>query len=277
MGAGPIAGRPLAGAAALAGLLLLATAPPARAQVPRVVTAPADAGFLTNFNYHLALEAFSGDDPEFRWDADFGGDFDIVGTPTVRVNALFNYEAILGEEFQPFDPNQGNYVIEVVGGRRWGRTEAAVVFHHTSRHLGDRPKTFGVAWNLLGAQLTWTSVSERRTWQVQGRAAAAVMTDAVDYTGEFSANALYVRHSGGRADLVSRAAVLARTTDAGGSFLTAPRSTQVGARGEAGVRVLGRRAVLEIVAGVERRVDAAALFPRGKTWAVLAARIMTRD
>nr|MCU0255863.1 hypothetical protein [Vicinamibacterales bacterium] len=243
-------------ALALASLAVLP--PQAAAQVlPRVVEPPATTEFLSRFDYHLAIETLSGDDPQFQWDADFAAEFDIVGSPRARVTSLFHYEAILGEELQPFDPNQGNYAIEVLGARRWGGVEAAVVFHHTSRHLGDRAKDFGIAWNLLGAQVTWTSRGPQRTWLLQGRATTIVMADAVDYTGEFSAHGMYARDLHRRLAFVGRASGVARTVDAS----QWGRGTQAGGRLEAALRIHGGAADLEVHAGVERRIEAPIFLP----------------
>lgn len=244
----------------------------AAAQVPRLLVPAASTDFLSRFDYLLAIETLSGDDPQFQWDADFCGEFDIVGGPRGRVSALFNYEAILGEELQPFDPNQGNYAIELVGGGRWGRAEAAVVFHHTSRHLGDRAKTFGIAWNHLGAQVTWTEVGDRQAWQVQGRLVKTVMADGVDYVLDASGNVLYERDLRPRLAVVARASAIARTIE---ETPFHPAETQLGGRAEVALRVRGGAAHLEFHAGVERRVEAA-IFTRGtKTWALMGLRVMS--
>lgn len=242
------------------------------AQVPRLLAPPPQTAFLSRFDYHLAIEALSGRDPQFRWDADVGGEFDIVGGPRGRATTAFNYEAILGDEFQPFDPNQGNYAIELTGAGRRGRMEFAGVFHHTSRHRGDRPKWFGIAWNLLGAQVTWTDVRARRTWQVQARAARIVMKDAVDYTGEYSTNVLYAQPWRSRLALVGRASGVVRTIDA----RISDRGAQAGGRGELALRIRGAAADLEVHVGVERRIEASMPYPRPKTWALVGLRVLSR-
>lgn len=257
--------------AALAVAVALAPAV-AAAQVPRVVTPAPALSFLSRFDYHLAIETLSGDDPQFQWDADFGGEFDIVGWPRGRVTAAFNYEAILGEEFQPFDPNQGNYTIELLGGWRRGGFEAAGVFHHVSRHLGDRPKPFGVAWNLLGAQLTWTHEDEATTWQVQGRATPVVMKDAVDYAAEYGANVVYARALAPRVAVVGRGSAVTRTID---DRLSA-RGAQSGGRLEVALRIRGAAADLELHAGVERRIEPSIFRFRPTSWALMGLRVLSR-
>ena len=100
----------------------------------------------------MSLEHLGGDAEQFVWIADYGGDVDLLGYGAGRVNFLANYEAIVGEEFRRFDPNQGNYILDVSSSLRRGALELAVVFHHVSRHLSDRPKTFHIDWNMVGIQ-----------------------------------------------------------------------------------------------------------------------------
>jgi hypothetical protein len=253
--------------------LAVATATPAWAQVPRVVEPAARPGFLSRFDYHMAIETLSGDDPQFQWDADFGGEFDVYGAPRARFTTAFNYEMVLGEELQPFDPVQGNYAIELLGARRWGRLEGAVVFHHTSRHLSDRAKDFGIAWNLLGGQATWSAVTPDTTWQLQARGAAALTHDFVDYSGEFSAQALYRHALTSRIGVSGWASLVTRTIDGDVS----PRRPQTGGRLEAALRVRGDAAVLEIFAGWERRIEADAFIARPMSWALLGLRLTGPD
>ena len=83
------------------------------------------------------------------WDTHWGADFDLVDYVKGRVSFLVDYQAVLGNEFRPFDPNQGNYMLEFSGSRRLGRTELVGAFHHVSRHLSDRPKRQAIAMNVL--------------------------------------------------------------------------------------------------------------------------------
>jgi hypothetical protein len=255
-------------------LALVVQIAPASAQAPRIIR-PTDApGFLTAFNYHFSLEAIGSDDPQFSWVGHFGGDFDIVAGPRGRANAAFDYETVLGDELQPFDPNQGNYEIELLGGGRAGRFEPALVFHHTSRHLGDRAKDFGIAWNVLGTQLAWTrEAATGDVLQVRARALKAVMADFVDYSAEFSVDVFYRRRLTRLTSVVARGEALARTIDADLS----DRGTQRGGRLEVALRIAGRAAGLEVFAGVQRRIDASALAERPMTWALAGLRLQNAD
>lgn len=262
-------------AAGVAAVLLVVCAGLARAQAPApTLIVPAEnLGFLTQINYHFELEGFSGSDPEFRGTGHFGGDFDVVGGPKGRASAAFDYEAVLGDQLQPFDPNQGNYIIEVLGAGRVGEFEVAGLFHHTSRHLGDRFKDYGIAWNLLGPQVAWTRVGPVHAFQLQARALKAVTRDAVDYSAEFSTDLLYRRRVRPRWSIVARGRAIARTIDEGLSS----RGTQAGGRGEFAFRIHGRRADLELYAGGERRIEANALDPRPHSWALVGARLVSPE
>jgi hypothetical protein len=161
----------------------------------------------------------------------------------------------------------------LLGAGRFGRFEPALVFHHTSRHLGDRAKDFGIAWNLLGPQVAWTRESGAEVLQLRARALKAVMADFVDYSAEFSVDVLYRRRVGRLTSVVLRGQALARTTDGAVS----DRGTQSGGRVEGALRIAGRAAVLELFGGVERRIEASAFVARPMTWALAGVRIQNPD
>ena len=45
------------------------------------------------------------------WDADFGGELDVVDYGVGRFTFEANYQVVVGEEIRYFDPNQGNYIL----------------------------------------------------------------------------------------------------------------------------------------------------------------------
>ena len=101
---------------------------------------PATVGFLTSYRFHLNASGRVPSEDNFVWDADFGGDLDLVDLQYFRVNLLVNFESILGKQKRAVDPNQGNYTIDVSA---WWRTvvpDAGLGFtlHHVSRHLTHR-------------------------------------------------------------------------------------------------------------------------------------------
>lgn len=255
------------------GLTALLVAPASAQTVPPHDRDPAPVnGFLTRFNYHFAIATLSGDDPLVQWDADFGGDVDVVDFGRGRVNARFNYEGVLGEELQPFDPVFANYTIALAGTVRAGSVELAGVFEHVSRHLSDRRKVFGIAWNGLGAE-----VSDRRRWggwDVEGRARllAVVAASYVDYDAEAGVD-LAARYQfrprfawlvrGHARYLALDARVFGRDDETAGLV-------------EVGLRVLGERAALEIVAGGERRLDVDPIRLAPGSWVFLGLRLVNR-
>ncbi len=252
----------------------LTTVSIASAQAPRVITpAPDHWGLFTNYNVHIGIETLSGDDPRFQFDLDTGGDLDIWDYVHGRVNTAFNYEAILGEQYQPFDPNQGNYSIEISSSVRAGATEVSGVYHHTSRHLGDRPKIYGIAWNLLGVQVAHARTGPASDWQVRARAAKATAIFFVDYDAELTADARYRRRLTPYVAVVGRASGIVRTIDPQRSS----RPTQRGGRLEGALRFTGRGAGVEFYAGVEQRIEADAIEARPMRWAFMGFRVESPD
>ncbi len=81
--------------------------------------------FLPRFDFHLAAEHLSDDDPRFAWDADFGGEVDVVDYRAGRVTFTANYEVVMGDQFRRFDPNQGNYILAGSASARAGEIEVA--------------------------------------------------------------------------------------------------------------------------------------------------------
>ena len=110
--------------------------------------------FFLRSQFHVGAEHLTGiDDRRFRWDVNVGAEIDLMDYTAGRFIFAANYQAILGEELQKFDPNQGNYILLGALTARLRQTEAALVFYHQSRHLGDRPKTQPVDWNMLGGRV----------------------------------------------------------------------------------------------------------------------------
>ena len=112
-------------------LVVITCAVPAAAQTTQ---------FLPRLDFAFDMERLSGSDQQFVWDANVGADVDVISRGDVRVGILGNYQVVMGNEFQPFDPNQGNYVFEATFTRRLARYEVSGIFYHQSRHLADRVK-----------------------------------------------------------------------------------------------------------------------------------------
>ena len=116
----PAARRPLT-PIVLASLFLLAAIGTAGAQQqPVAAPAPDQPEFLPRFDFHLTIDRLLRSqtpqeelvDERFSWDTHYGGSFDLVDYVGGRATVTADYQAVLGHEFRPFDPNQANYILE---------------------------------------------------------------------------------------------------------------------------------------------------------------------
>lgn len=247
---------------------------PAAAQT--AAPAPQAAGttgvqFLPRFDFVLGLDHLVSDDPRFVWDARFGGEIDLVDFGRGRAAFAAEYQAMLGEQYRPFDPNQGNYTLEGALSARARGVELGGVFHHVSRHLSDRPKRQAVDWNMVGARVQGAVVRGRTTLDTRVDVRRAVQRSFVDYVWEVDARAR------GRVGVAARTAVIAgggvRVLGVDGSR---DRGTQYGVGGEGGVRLEGRGAAVELFVGAERRIDPYQLEFGTGSWVSVGFRLVGR-
>jgi hypothetical protein len=262
--------RSLVQQAAAAACVVLCLARTGGAQQQEPVAAPQEAAFFSRYDFHMSAAALAIDDPRFSWDTHFGGELDVFDYVVGRTSMLVDFEAVLGDEFRAFDPNQGNYTLEVSSSARVSGTEVAVMFHHVSRHLSDRPKPFAVAWNVLGARVLRHQEVAGLTVDADVDAGAIVQHSYADYRWIGNANLRVGRQ------LSSRVGVYARGTGHVFGVDSTVRGTQVGGAGEAGVRIGGKDGVLELFAGVERRVDADPLDFLPQRWVQAGFRLLRR-
>ena len=248
---------------ALVALAILAGASPVAAQ--------SSVEFFPRYDFHLGAEHLSTEDVRFTWDTNFGGDMDLVDYGRGRMTFAANYEAVLGEEFRSFDPNQGNYLLDLSASARTRRVEVAAVLHHISRHLGDRFKRVPVDWNMFGA----TASRELRRGAVslrpRGSFLGVLLKSNVDYNWE----------ANGGIDV--RTAVKPHVSVIGSGNLrvvgvdgTQNRGTQTGARAEGGIRLEGERGAIELFVAAERRIDAYPLDVSSLSWASAGCRFVSR-
>src|SRR3954468_7733869 len=110
----PYTTRRLIPCAAAAAILIIVSVSSAHAQMttPAVAPAPAAPDFMSRYDFHLSAAALAVNDPRFSWETHFGGDIDLPDYVVGRSSILVDYEAVLGDEFRAFDPNQGNYTLE---------------------------------------------------------------------------------------------------------------------------------------------------------------------
>jgi hypothetical protein len=259
--------------AAIAALVIVAAAPRADAQTtPAIAPAPSAPDFMSRYDFHLSAAAVASSSPNFSWETHFGGDIDLADYVVGRSSILVDYEAVLGDEFRPFDPNQGNYTLEASSSVRVGETEIAGMFHHVSRHLSDRPKRFAIAWNILGARVLQRVSAYGVTVDVVASAGKIVQNSYVDYTWT------------GDVDLMIRRAVSPRlgvfAHGIGNGFLVddtiAHRDNQFGGTVEVGLRINGRGGAVELFAGAEQRVDADPIDRMTRRWALAGFRLLSK-
>jgi hypothetical protein len=261
--------RPLAAAC---GFVVVA-AVSARAQSPPAEEPSAEASprveFLSRFDYRMAGNALSGDDQRFSFDAHWVGDFDLVDYAYGRLTFLADYQAILGEEFRPFDPYQSNYHLQAAASWREGAAEWALVFHHLSRHLGDRPKRDSVAMNAWLVRMLKQFERNGTTIDVKGDVGPVVARAWLDYQWWGNVHVVVRRPISPRAGFYARGMGETYGCDAD----VAGRGQQWGGRIESGLRVNGRGAAIEVFGGFERMIDADPLDRQTRQWAIAGLRV----
>lgn len=251
--------------------IVLLCAAPARAQETGEPATP-PIRLLTDFDFHLSIEQVGSDDPQFVWDADYGGDIDLLDYGVGRVNFLANYEAILGEEFRRFDPNQGIYTLDVSSSYRTEPAELALVFHHISRHLSDRSKKFAIDWNMVGIQAARVVTLGPTSLDLRGHALWTLKRSFVDYRADYGGT-VRVRHPIRSGLAVVGAGDLAIMTI---DPTVLNRPTQRGGRLEAGIRIEGPGAAAEFFVAYERRIDAGPFDIRPRSWGLVGFRLLSR-
>lgn len=252
--------------------LIAALAGRALAQQPAPLDAPPAAPqFLSRYDFHLsAAELGSGDHTAFMWDTHWGGDFDLVDYVTGRFGFLVDYQAVLGNEFRPFDPNQGNYTLEFSGSGRLGANEIAGVFHHVSRHLSDRPKRIAVAMNVAGLRLLRRLDVGGTTLDVKLDGGHLLQRAYVDYTWTGSADVTARRRVSATLSAYGRIFGEVYATDGAPTS----RGTQRGGRIEAGIRLRGKGGAMDLFAGAERVIDADVFDRRSRSWPFVGFRLV---
>ena len=247
--------RPLCLAAALAAAASTASAQSIQLAPLANTQAPTDnpegaVVWLPNYHFHLNMAHLSDDSPRYNWDANYGGELGVVAVGRTQLTFVANYQAVLGEEFHPFDPNQGNYTIDGVISTRVKGFYVAGVFHHLSRHLADRPKRPPVDWNMAGGRVG--SLFTRGGTEVEARfdLFGVILKTNVDYDWEMHAGVRVSHRVYGTFGLIGSAMLREVGTNGLGN-----RGTQTGGRGEGGFRVSGKAASIELYLAVERVVD----------------------
>ncbi len=253
-------------------LMIVCAALPGRAFAQSPVSPGSTTRFLSAYAFHLDAQHLASDDARFVWDANFGGAIDLVDYGRGRLQFLANYNVGLGEQIRRFDPNQGNYQLDLSASCRVGANEFSGVFHHLSRHLSDRPKVVPVDWNMVGGR--WSRVDRRGRTRFDSSAhlLGVVQRSSVDYRWE----------TAGRVALrtpVARAAEVIGSADVrlvGVDRAIAGRDRQHGWRVETGVHLAGTGAAVELFVAAERRIDAYPLDRSPARWATAGFRFLSR-
>jgi hypothetical protein len=253
-------------------LALLLCARAAAAQTPAEDDPqPSKIELLPRSAFHLSAEYLSDEDIMFVWDTNFGGELDVIGYGNGRATFVANYQAILGDEFRHFDPNQGNYVLAGSASLRTNGVEVAGVFYHQSRHLADRANRVAVAWNMMGGRVQRTSTIGRTRLDTRVDLRGVVAKSFVDYSWETEGAV--------RSDVQIRPGIgllfngTLRYLGVDGSQ---NRGNQTGFRAEAGVRFAGRSGAMEFFLAGERRIDPYPLEFGTASWVTLGFRLLSR-
>lgn len=227
--------------------------------------------FLPRSVFYLSAERLSGDHVQFVWDTNFGGELDVIDYGVGRSTFVANYQAILGDEFRHFDPNQGNYILSGSTSVRTHGVELSGVFYHQSRHLADRPNRVAVAWNMMGGRVQRIVTAGRARVDARVDLRATMAKAFVDYDWELATEV--------RSDMQIRPAisvVFGGTVRRLGVNGTQNRGDQTGFRGEGGVRAEGRSAAMEFFLAVERRIDPYPLEFGTAHWVTVGFRLLSR-
>ena len=256
--------------AASAACLMILDASRAHAHEP--VDAPGAPEFLSRYDFHLSAAALDSGDDRFSWDTHFGGDFDVVDYVYGRTFVKIDYQAILGSQFRPFDPNQGNYELATGTSVRIAGFEFMGLFHHISRHLSDRPKRFAIAWNDLDGIVLKRFNLDDTTIDMRAEVGKVVAKAFVDYAWTAGVDVKVTQRLNQHVAVYGRALGHSYGIDEEVS----DRPQQRGGRLEGGVRLTGTKGAVELFGGYERMVDADPIERMREAWTFAGFRIVNK-
>jgi len=254
-----------------AAFLVLLTAVPAAAQLPLAEPPPTSIQFLPRLDIKLSGTGLIEDDDQFTWDTHFGGDFDFVDYVFGRAYFVADYQAVLGSEYRPFDPNQGNYTLAAGLSARARKTEFMAMYHHVSRHLGDRPKRTAVAWNEVDLKVLRHFAQSGWTSDLRVDIGKVVARGDVDYNWMFRYDAWLRKPRNEKFGLFGHSEGLVILVN---DYIG--RAHQYGGRIEGGVRLSGNGGHLELMTGFERSVDADMFDRLPRQWFYWGLRLITQ-
>lgn len=218
---------------------------------PAAAQTVASTSFLPRADFSFSWGSFISSDPRFGWDGVIAVDIDVIGYPRGRLNFAADYEAVLGHEARPFEINHDNFGLDASASYQLRSFTMAAAFHHVSRHLSDRANANIVAWNVLDIRASRRFQVGRAGLEAEIGVGEVLQHTFVDYTWTSDVRLRLHRPVSDRVALVASGAGRLVGVDAA----RYGREGQCGAKIEAGVRLRGRAAALELVAGYERRID----------------------
>jgi hypothetical protein len=257
--------------------LFLASAVVAQQPGPQPLDGPTDHfEFLSRYDFQLEINVLSGDNGnQYRWDVHYGGAVDVANYVKGRLTFVGDYEAVVGSELRPFDPNQGNYILEPAASWFVGDNEVAFVFHHVSRHLSDRAKAYAVAYNVLeGRYLRKFTLDDRTSVAVRASGGHLAQRSQVDYTWALDWDVMARRRMNPHVEWYGRTTGELYGTDP--IVRNENRGVQHTTRLEVGTRLIGSKADLELFVGAERRLDASLIDFVPVSWAIAGFRIASK-
>jgi len=228
---------------------------------------------MSRADFYITISKLSSGDRRFDWNGRVAGDIDVIDYVKGRTSLFAEYEVVMGNELRPFDPNQGNYVLDGSTSWRFGGIEVAGVFHHLSRHLSDRPKVEAVAINSLEGRIQKRFQHEDTTLDVRGGLGKVIQHSFLDYSWRGSGD-LTARHP-----LTPRLGWFGRTTFEifGTDASIAGRSEpQPSGRLETGIRLNGSKGTVDLFGGWEHVADAYPVERNGRNWVFAGFRLGTR-
>lgn len=152
--------------------LLLAAAPPARAEL------------LPDVSVHLRAARYAPARTDFHWQGWIGAGASLVRVRGARAYFTSDVETIIGNTLRAFEANQANYHLEAGVHHAAGRATATLFFHHVSRHYVDRPKVQAVDWNVLGGRIAWPVRTGPRPLRVTASLGHTTLHSLVGYRWE---------------------------------------------------------------------------------------------
>ena len=233
--------------------------------------ATADTVLLPDVSVHLLAAHYAPVDTDFRWVGWIGAGAGLVQVDGVTAYFTADVETIIGNARRTFDANQANYHLEAGLRRRFGEQhEAAIVFHHVSRHVVDRVKVEAVDWNLLGVR-----VSGRRPGRIPLAYVAGLghttLASLVGYRWEATGHLDAALVSGEKAEAYVAGDARFITVERSDAF---PRGNFLDRSGEGGVRWRRGGRSLETFVAWQRRNDVFIQRPGAWSRALFGFRIL---